>query len=351
MAKTSNHFILILCGGSGPRLWPLSRASKPKQFLKIFSTQTLLQETINRFKKVVPTTHIYLITQQKYLSEVKKEVSKLIPTQNIITEPEKKNTALAIAYGSSIIHQIDSHAIITTTPADHFINNIPQFAKDVSTAIYIAEHQSKIVALGTRATSPNPAYGYIVPITNSFIEKPNESTALKLLMQKAYWNIGIYTFTYQTLVSELEKWQPKYFSLITQKDIKKMYSQSPSLSFDVAISEKTKNLALVPAKFTWSDVGQWKSIFQKLPKLENDFSVINQTTNYIQYNSQRCLVSGPPKKLIGIVGVSNLAIIDTPDGLLICNLATEDSYHVRDLVTQMVSNSKNKKFFLSANDK
>ena len=351
MAKTSNHYILILCGGSGSRLWPLSRAYFPKQFLKIFDNQTLLQETISRFKKIVPASNIYLITQQKYLSEVKKEIGKSIPHRNLILEPEKKNTAMAIVYGTSIIHQINPQAVITSTPADHFVGDIPHFKKNIITSTYIAEHQAKLVTIGTKATSPSPSYGYIVPSTQTFIEKPDEATALKLIKQQAYWNTGIYTFTYQTLVSELKQWQPEYFSLINQKNIKKLYSQSPNLSIDVAISEKTKNLILVPATFSWSDIGQWKSIFQKLPKLENEFSIINQGTNYIQYNSRRCLVSGPPKKLIGLVGVNNLAVIDTPDGLLICNIASEDSYHVRDLVSQIVGNSKTKKFFLSANDK
>ncbi len=350
MAKTSNHYILILCGGSGPRLWPLSRASKPKQFLKIFGNQTLLQDTVIRFKKIVPSTNIYLITQQKYFTEVKKEIGRLIPHQNIITEPEKKNTAMAIVYGSSIIHQANPNAVITSTPSDHFIDDDRQFKKDISTAAYIAEHQAKIVAIGIRATSPNPAYGYFVPSSKTFIEKPNETTAVKLIKQKAYWNTGIYTFSYTTLVTELKEWQPKYFSLITQKNIEKNYVHSPNLSFDVAISEKTKNLTFIPAKFSWSDIGQWKSIFQKLPKLENECSVINKATNYIQYNSRRCLISGSRQKLIGLVGVSNLAVIDTPDGLLICNIASEDSYHVRELVSQIVANPNLKKYFLSTND-
>lgn len=352
MAKASNHYILILCGGSGPRLWPLSRASNPKQFLKIFGSRSLLQETVHRFKKFIPSDNIYIISQEKYLSHLRKDLHKLVPSRNILTEPEKKNTAMAIIYGASIINQNNPQAVITTAPADHFINNVVLFQHDLSRAVSAAVNQSKIVAIGTPATSPNPAYGYILPSQNKFIEKPDQINAAKLIRQGAFWNCGLYTFTFSTLANELQLHQPEYFSLLqkiaSHDPIKKIYHLSPSLSFDTAVSEKTKNLFMIRAKFSWSDIGEWKTIFQKLPKVEDEFATINPGTNFVKYNSRRCLVSGPPRKLIGLVGVSNLAVIDTSDSLLICNIDSEDSYHVRDLVSQIVAKPKLAKYFLKS---
>jgi mannose-1-phosphate guanylyltransferase len=171
----------------------------------------------------------------------------------------------------------------------------------------------------------------------------------------SFWNSGIYTFSVSTLFSEFKIHSPDYFS-ICQKlldkspNIPKIYSSSPNLSIDIAVSEKSKNIIMLAADFTWSDIGEWKSIYRQLSLKTDDIIALNHQTTFIQSGSRKCLVSGLTNKLIGLVDVNNLAIIDTPDALLICNIAYNGSYKVRDLVSQIVADPKLKKYFLSKND-
>ena len=263
MATTPKHVIVILCGGTGPRLWPLSRASKPKQFLNIFGKNSLLQDTYFRAKKIVPINNIFIVSNVKYKSEIKKHLPKL-PTQNLLLEPSKKNTAMALVYASVCIKNIFPNCIITSLPSDHYVGNFSKFKADIKKAFEIAANLSKIVTIGVIPTSPNPAYGYILP-SHKFIEKPSPDTAEKLIQQGAYWNSGIYTFIPETLLSEIKHYQKEYSLLWDKlatnlKNTAKVYQLSPILSFDVAISEKTKNLEMIPATFPWSDIGEWQSI-------------------------------------------------------------------------------------------
>jgi mannose-1-phosphate guanylyltransferase len=366
MATTSNHYILILCGGTGPRLWPLSRAYHPKPFLKLFSQNSLLKETFLRAQKIVSSDHIFIITHQKYLHLVSADLKDLALKDNIITEPEKKNTALAILYASTIISQKDPQAIITTFTSDHFIGKMPSFIKTIKTAASLAVSRSSIVTIGIKPTSPSTSYGYLLTGTHqknfylvrSFIEKPPLDTAQDLIKTKhSLWNSGIYTFSTKTIFAQFQKYAPRFYSFYrtlcqTPKpsDISNVYHNSQNQSIDIAISEKSQELIVIPANFDWSDIGEWKSIYQKLAIHRKNIVSLNQSSDFISINSGKCLISGQKDKIIGLIGVNNLAVIDTPDGLLVCNIANNDSYSVRDLVSQIVSRPKFKKYFLSDND-
>lgn len=360
----NNHYILILCGGSGPRLWPLSRANKPKQFLKLLSNNSLLKETFLRAQKIVDPNHIYLISHQKYLSLIKQELKGLVVSQNIISEPKKKNTALAILYASTLISKKDPAAIITSFTSDHFIGNLPIFIKTIKNAARLAVSNQSLVTIGIKPTSPSTSFGYLlthhpqkdfVPVKN-FIEKPPLHDAEKLLRTETnYWNSGIYTFTINTLINQYKLHAPKYYSLYQQllknpSDIAKIYASSMNLSFDIAISEKSNNIIMIPANFIWNDVGEWQSIYQQLSSKPDNITLLNHQTKFIQIGSKRCLLSGIPDKLIGLVNIDNLAIIDTADALLICNLQQNSSYQVRELVSQIINSPPLKKYFLSKND-
>lgn len=362
--KTTTHYIVILCGGTGPRLWPLSKTSKPKQFLKVFSNNSFLKDTFLRAQKIVPRKNIYVVSNQKYLSLIKNDLKNLLLPKNIISEPEKKNTALAILYAVATIQKIDPHAVITSMPSDHFIGKLDNFVTDVKKTMSIAKNGKYIVTLGIKPNSPSTSFGYILTNKDSqvlkFIEKPDLLTAQKLISEDyTFWNSGLYTFKIDCLISEFKQHSPEYIPLYNQlienlnkpKSINKVYSLSPSLAIDKAISEKSKNLFLVPVTFAWNDVGEWKTIYQQLPKVENNISILNKNTNYVEVNSQNCLISSTQKnKLIGLVDVDNLAIINTDEALLICNISSNGSYHVRDLVTKIVSNKKIKHYFADKND-
>ena len=361
--KTINsHYIVILCGGTGPRLWPLSRVDRPKQFLKIFSENSIIKETFLRAKRIVPTQNIYLVTNIKYEQQIKENLKGLVLPQNILAEPQKKNTAMALLYASAVISQKDENATITSFPSDHFISQLVKFDRDIKKSFTLAQSKA-IITFGIKPNSPSPSFGYIMvnsknQVTN-FIEKPSSLDAQKLINKNnCFWNSGIYTFRVDALLDEFKLYAkdylPLYNKLLDNLDhprvIQKIYSLSPSLPIDIAVSEKSKKLLLIPASFNWNDIGEWKSIFQELPKSGPNFALLPKDQKFVQVNSKNCLLVSDSQKMIGLVDVNNLAIVDTPDALLICNIASDGSFHVRDLVTKIVNNFKFKHFFTGKND-
>ena len=360
--KTNSHYIVILCGGTGPRLWPLSRVDRPKQFLNLFSENSLIKETFLRAKRIVPTQNIYLVTNIKYQSQIKENLKGLALPKNILAEPQKKNTAMALLYAAAIISQKDKNATITSFPSDHFISQLIKFDKDIKKSFLLAKNKA-IITFGIRPNSPSPSFGYImVNAKNSviqFIEKPSSVEAQKLIKKNnCFWNSGIYTFKIDTLLEEFnlhaKDYLPLYNKLIDNLDhprvIQKIYSLAPSLAIDVAISEKSKKLVLIPASFNWNDIGEWKSIYKELPKSGNNFAMLPKNLKFVEVNSKNCLLVSNTQKMIGLVDVNNLAVVDTPDALLICNIASDGSFHVRDLVTKIVNNMSLKHFFTGKND-
>jgi len=359
--SAKDTYILILCGGSDPRLWPLSRADSPKQFLKLFNTESILQQTVNRALKITKKENIFLITNYKYLNRVKKETTGKIPPSNIISEPAKKNTTMAIIYGTSIIKNINPDSVIITFPSDHLIRNTNLFKTDILSGSILAKNTNSVITIGTRPLNPNPSYGYLIPkeykkgviTVSKFVEKPDFVQAQKLISQNAFWNSGIYLFSVETIIREIAKNQPSYFKILNllennpknEKVVNKAYQLSENLPFDISISEKTKNLLMIQASFDWSDIGEWGSIHNHSKKDENNISRLNTDTQIVSYNSKNCLVSGKEKKLIGLVGIKNVAVIDTPDALLVCSL--DNSPNVRDLVGQIVKSKKTINYFLT----
>lgn len=366
-SKKLNHYAVILCGGTGPRLWPLSRASHPKQFLNLFSPQSLLQETVHRAQKIVPSKNIFVVTNNRYLPQISLQLKKIIPSQNIISEPQKKNTSMAILLAVARIESIDpSPFVVTSFPSDHYIQKIPKFIKDIKKSAQIAINNHQIVLLGAKPTFPNPAYGYILSkktqanfhhITK-FVEKPTPPIAKKLISQNAFWNSGIYTFTSETILSEFAKYQKTYYQLYqklldnptNQTLVNKIYQLSPSLAIDTAISEKSEKMAVIPINFDWSDIGQWNTIHQKSSKDKNKNATLLSNTKFVSIDSTNCLIHGQKDKLIGLVDINNLAVIDTPDALLICNLSTDASYKMRDLIGEIVKDKKTADYFLKTYD-
>ena len=360
--KTTAHYIVILCGGTGPRLWPLSRVDHPKQFLNLFSENSLIKETFLRAKRIVPSKNIYIVTNQKYLSLIKQNLKGLVESKNILCEPQKKNTAMALLYASAIISLKNPNAVITSFPSDHFISQLTNFDHDIKESYRLAQNDF-IVTFGIKPNSPSPSFGYIQVDKNNkvtdFIEKPSVITAQKLIQQNnIYWNSGIYTFQINTFVNEFKLHAKEYIPLFNKllesnyhpRILQKIYSLSPSLAIDVAISEKSKKMMLIPATFNWNDIGEWKSIYRQLPKIGNNFALLPKDVKFTEVNSKNCLISTDSKKMVGLVDVNNLAIIDTPDALLVCNISNDGSFHVRDLVTKIVQNLKLKHFFTGKND-
>jgi len=334
MAKSNlNQIFVILCGGTGPRLWPLSTTSHPKQFLSILSDKSLLEQTIDRLLKITSPDKIYLTTSRKNLEQVIQSTNNKINPNNILVEPDKKNTALAVHFTLTQLSDADPETVVTFLPSDHFISPVNKFKNDLIKAAQKALDNSSLVTIGIHPTFPNTSFGYILH-NHRFVEKPSKIVALKHIVNGALWNSGIYTATISTYLDEFNKHFPK-----------PNYQKSVPISFDKAISEKSKKIEVIKASFDWNDVGEWGSIYHQSQADSIHIAVVNPQTKYLSQNSHHCLVSSENNdKLIGLVGVTNLAIIDTPQALLISSL--DRSSEVRDLVTQIVNKPKLVHYFV-----
>lgn len=356
--SASKHIVVILSGGSGPRLWPLSTLSNPKQFLKINSQQSLLNQTINRVSKICPTKYIYIVTNYKYKKIIVNHLPKNFPNQNIIFEPAKKNTLMAMLYSGLLIDKIYPNPILTFLPSDQLIKNRHHFINQIKTGAKTATQTNKLVIYGLTPKYDNPSFGYAItsPVTkqkylkvDKFVEKPDLALIKKISKPHAtFWNSGIYTFRLNSLLAQISQHQPQYSINLTLTKPIQAYKKCPNLSIDVAISQKTDQLLAIPAKFSMIDIGQWASIFDILPKNKQAIAKLNKQDTFVSVESNHCLVSGQTGKLIGLVGVDNLAIIDTPQATLICRL--DKSLHVRDLVGKIVRQKKIRHHFIDIND-
>lgn len=367
MAKAPNHFIVILSGGSGYRLWPMSRLNNPKQFLKLFKNKSLLEQTLTRAKKICPSKNIFIISNFQNQEKTLKIIGNKIPSSNFIFEPVKKNTAMAIIFAINHIKKIDPQATITTMPSDHYIKQNLKFKKTINSSVKIANEYHQIVTIGIKPTFVNSTFGYILPQQKNqpfskvslFIEKPSQEISQNLVKKGALWNSSIHTFTIPDIISEFQQIQPEYIDFLNTlesvatnpKTTKLVYKKSPNLSLDKLLAEKSQHLLVIPGNFEWNNMSEWNSIYRQLNKNQSGIATLGPETQFLQIDSKNCLVSTSKNKVIGLVDVSNLAIIDTPDGLLVYNLASDNSYKVKEIVHQLIKNKKLKKHFIKHYEK
>ena len=269
---------LILAGGSGSRLWPLSRELYPKQLLNIQTSESLLQSTFLRLKEYIDPSNIISMTGVKHLSNVKYQLSSIAENPIVLSEPISKNTAPAIVLGTKYITETSkSDPVILVVPSDHMIKEIKAFIKTVTEGEIIAE-QGYIVTFGIKPSYPETGYGYINTSNNKisdgykvvrFVEKPDEKTAEKYLAEgNYYWNSGIFMFKASVLLNEASKYASEIYKNLGNFDFTKSseipfteFDKMPSISIDYAIMEKSDKIALVQLKSDWNDLGSWKSIY------------------------------------------------------------------------------------------
>lgn len=262
----------------------------------------------------------------------------------------------------AVIQKEHPSCLITTLPSDHFINPTSLFIKDIKKCYRQALKSQSIVTLAIPASKPDPSYGYFQTKSNAdilqvtrFIEKPDVPTATKLIIRGGFWNAGIYTFPPKLLEQEFNHLHPQLFGIYQQlqhslnhpQKIKKIFNLAPDIAIDRAISEKSSHLSAIVARFNWSDIGEWESLYQQLPHQLSGHSIINPPASLASHLSQNCLVStANPHKLVALLGVKDLAVIDTPDSLLICHL--DQSFEVRQIVTKIVNDPHTSSYFLKS---
>jgi len=328
-------YAVIMAGGVGSRFWPRSKEKTPKQLLKIFGENTMIQDTVNRLKGLVEDDNIYVITNKIQKQEIVNQLSH-VPEKNIIEEPFGRNTAACIGLASVIIEERDKDAVTVILPADHIIKDIDVFHKTLKNAAEFADKSKGLVTIGIPPTRPETGYGYIqIDDANvdtnifkvfTFAEKPNYATAVRFLESGDFmWNSGMFIWRTDAILEEIKLLMPDLHEELEairkkidkpdfEKTVFNSYGQLKSISIDYGIMEKSKKVFLTKGEFSWSDVGSWEEVYQLSPK-NKDGNSINGLI-YTERTIDSYIYS--PKKFTAVIGAENLIIINTEEALLIC---------------------------------
>lgn len=340
--------VVIMAGGSGTRFWPDSRDARPKQFLDVVGTgRSLLQMTFDRFLTITPAKNIWIVSNEKYDKLIQEQLPELDSDQ-VLLEPDKRNTAPCIAYAAYKILKRDPNATMVVTPSDHAIFKETEFHSVITTALENANNEDHLITIGIRPNRPETGYGYIQYMSNpgvdvkkvkTFTEKPQADLAQKFIESGDFlWNSGIFIWSVDSIIKAFEKHDEeiaalfasgfdKYFSTDEGTFISKAYSQCKSISIDYAIMEKADNVYVVPGDFGWSDLGSWNALHELRDKDENE-NVIEGSA--LTYESTNNFIRGKKEKLIVAHGLDGYLVADFDDVLLICK--KEDSAVFKDFI-------------------
>lgn len=330
LQRGANMYGIILAGGSGSRLWPLSRELYPKQLLNIMSDKSLLQSTFERLTHCMDKSNILSITNTKHASNVKMQIQELTENPIVLSEPVAKNTAPAIALATKyILQKTNEDPIILVVPSDHLIKDNKKFLATVKKGEKLAQ-EGYIVTFGIQPDYPETGYGYINTLkplevgykVKEFVEKPDFETAKSYLKAGTYyWNSGIFMFKASVMMKEFAKLAPEIAKItnsvdfINSKDIPFVeFDKMPSISIDYAIMEKSDKIALLKLESDWNDLGSWKSIYDVSNKDENNNVFVGHV---IDEGSKNSFVYAS-SKLVTTIGLEDTIIIETEDAILAC---------------------------------
>ncbi|MCZ7604262.1 MAG: sugar phosphate nucleotidyltransferase [Melioribacteraceae bacterium] len=341
-------YAVIMAGGVGSRFWPRSKKKKPKQLIRIIGENTLIQDTVNRLEGIVKKENILIITNRLQKSRVREQLYN-IPEANIIDEPFGKNTAPCIGLATAHLKKRNKDAVAIVLPADHVIHNVKEFHKTILRAAEFAKNSKRLVTIGIRPSYPETGYGYIqlddVEQENNiykvlnFAEKPNIATARRFLEDGGFfWNSGIFVWTLDAIMDELNEYLPEHYSGICEIEnsigtenyeatLTTIYGQLKSISIDYGILEHSKNVYVTKGEFDWSDLGSWEAVYDITPKDEEGNVKIGDV--YTENTFGSYIFS--PQKFTAVIGAEHLLIINTKDSLLICHRNNaQDVKHVVD---------------------
>lgn len=336
--------IIILAGGGGTRLFPLSRTEYPKQFLKILSEDSLLVQSITRFVGVAKPEDIIVVTGDKYELNVRQELNSCgMAAAHVLLEPEGRNTAPAIALAVSYCQNklgCDHDETIFVATSDHVINPVDTFARNVIQGINVAQ-KDKIVVFGVKPTKPETGFGYVKAgekyydgyIVEAFKEKPDEVTAEQYIADGSYfWNCGMFAFKLSTFYEELGKYAADLHEILLQNNYEGLlgrFCDLPSISIDYALIEPCHEIAMVQLDSSWSDVGSWDAIYETMDKDENNNAIAG---NVITVDCKNSLFLGH-KSLVAGLGLSDVLVVQTDDVLLVTKRG--ESQLVKQLVDKL----------------
>lgn len=353
-------YAVIMAGGIGSRFWPLSRKQHPKQFLDVFGSDTLIQNTLARLQGVVDPENCFVVTHERYVEQTHEQLP-AIPVENILAEPISRNTAPCITYAAMKLLDRDPDATMIVLPADHVIRNVKKFQRVLKLGLDAAQEEGALITIGIEPTHPATAYGYLQydladvqkgklkPYwVRTFAEKPNLATAKRFLKSGDFlWNSGMFIWRADSILDAVHRHLPKVsdaFSGLAEKlgksgetkALKKAFSTCPSISVDYGVMERADKVYVIPGSFDWSDVGDWEAVYnlKKKGKLGNAIS-----GNAIVHDSGQCLIYAHDR-LIVLVGMQDVVVVDTEDATLVCH--RDHTQQVKNVVDYLYAHQLDK---------
>lgn len=338
--------IVILAGGSGTRLWPLSREKSPKQLQKFLDGKSLLQVTVERAQSLVPLADVFLVIANVFqLTEVQSQLPDFIPA-NILREPRPKNTTAAIAYGAAVLTARGlAHETMVVLSADHVIANPDVLWEAVRRGeAWLATHPETLLTIGITPHEAETGYGYIelgealapgIYRAAAFREKPPREIAEQYLTDGRHlWNAGTFIWKVTAILKGISQASPEHRAIIdavlNRGDIAAAYEAAPNIAIDYAVLEKNRHLAVIPTALKWRDIGHWRSLKNHLQVSSHDSVVSGR---HVGIDTKDCFILGKSGRLIATIGIEGLIIVDTDDALLICR--ADQAQDVRRIVESL----------------
>ena len=358
-----HSYVVIMAGGGGTRLWPLSRKEKPKQLLSLLGKETLFQSTVARLEKLFPPERIVIVTVAELAREMQEQVPS-IPAENYLIEPAPRGTASVVALAAAVLKKRDPQAVMAIQTSDHYIRNRDLFHYLIRTAFDVAK-KNYLVTLGIAPTFPSTGYGYIqqgepldgdyqYPVykVQRFKEKPDQETAQQLLHSGDHsWNSGMFIWRADAILAEIERQMPELFKAVKEVSaawdtlkqdevLQEYWHDLKNQTIDYGIMEKAEQVAVLPAGgLGWSDVGSWNSLFEiLLPDMNGNVATSAQ---HLALDTHNTLVySDDDQRLVVTIGLDDMVVVDAGDVLMICK--ADQSQKVRDVVEHLKKHHQEK---------
>ena len=348
-----NNYCIIMAGGIGSRFWPLSKNNYPKQFLDILGTgKSFIQSTYERFSPVIPDENFLVVTNKAYKQLVLEHLPMLKPDQ-VLCEPARRNTAPCIAYAAYHIQSRCKEANIVVTPADHLVTNEVEFQRIIRLGFdFLTKNQNALMTIGIKPSRPETGYGYIqcgsrrdevgsrneeVVKVEMFKEKPDYETAVKFVSEGNYlWNSGIFLWTLDGIMQAFKQYLPQMVEVFEkgkndfgtaneQAFIDAHFIESPNISIDYGVMEKSPNTFTIPADFGWSDIGTWGSLFTHAKKDENGNA---KRGKVVSVDNKNTIINIEEGTEAVVEGLEDYLVAFRDHSLLVCRLKDEQQIKV-----------------------